>query len=103
MKIEELLRNIEKETDICKKLQERIARVPTVKFKVEFPATKKDYDPAWSTDNSISEYVELMDKELFKKFKDIYIEHLNDELKAHQNILEQLLNKKEKIEEILSE
>ena len=105
MKIEELLKNIEKETNICKSLEERIGRINSVRFTVEFPATEKTYDPAsaWGSDNSFSESIEYVDKALFGKIKNIYIEHVNKELKRHKEALNNLLNKKEKIEKILSE
>lgn len=105
MKIKELLTNIESEENTCKNLEERLGRINSIKINIEFPATEENYDPAsaWGSNNSISESIEYEDKALFKKIKNIYIEYLNKELKQHKETLNSLLNKKEKIEKILSE
>lgn len=105
MKIKELLTNIESEENTCKNLEERLGRINSIKINIEFPATKEVYDPpsGWGSNNAISDSLEDTDKVLFKKFKDIYFEYLNNELKRHKENLNKLLNKKEQIEKFLSE
>ena len=105
MKIEDLMRDIKNEENICEKLNDALNRMDSVHFIIKHPATKSTYDPpsGWGTDNAITKEVYEEDDILFKKFKDTYTNHLNNELKRHKEILNNLLNKKAKIEKLLSD